>query len=177
MKRDFLLIIDVQKGFITPATAHIPERVETLQHQFGTVMISRFFNPPGSPYRRLMGWEHFAPGSEATELAFSPRADAEIFDKPIYSALSPQLEAFLNRAGIDEVALCGIATDNCVLKSAVDLFEAGYKPMVIHDSCASHGGIQCHEAGLLLLRRLIGEEQVVLYQSRQNNTPPSANED
>jgi nicotinamidase-related amidase len=173
MKRDFLLIIDVQKGFINPSTAHIPERVETLQHQFGAVMVSRFFNPPGSPYRRLMGWERFAPRSEATELAFTPRNDAEIVDKPVYSALTPQLESYLSRTGIDEVAICGIATDNCVLKTATDLFEAGYKPMVIHDACASHGGVQCHEAGLMLLRRLIGEEQVVLYQSQQNNEPSS----
>jgi len=173
MKRDFLLIIDVQKGFINPSTAHIPELVENLQHQFTSVMVSRFFNPPGSPYRRLMGWERFATRSDDAALAFTPRNDAEIVDKPVYSALTPQLEDYLSRHGIDEVALCGIATDNCVLKTAVDLFEAGYKPMVIYDACASHGGVQCHEAGLMLLRRLIGEEQVVAYQSRQNNEPSS----
>ncbi|MCW9033232.1 MAG: cysteine hydrolase [Rhodospirillales bacterium] len=171
MRRDLLLIIDVQQGFINPSTAHIPAMVEELQHAFSTVMVSRFFNPPGSPYRRLMEWEIFAPRSPEGELAFKPRDDAYIFDKAIYSALSPQVESTLTSKGINEVVLCGIATDNCILKTAVDLFENGYKPIVIADACASHGGPECHEAGLMLLKRFIGADQVIPYQAQQNNAP------
>ena len=50
-----------------------------------------------------------------------------------------------------------------MLKSAVDLFEAGIEPVVLADHCASHGGRDCHEAGLKLLKRFIGEGQVVEY--------------
>lgn len=156
-----LFVIDVQKGFINDWTAHIPAAVEALQVGFERVVASRFVNPPESPYRRLIGWDRFAPGSEDTALAFDPRPDAEIFEKEIYSALSGALLADLRNRNTGRVYLSGIATDNCVLKTAVDLFEAGIEPVVLAAYCASHGGPDCHRAGLMLLRRFIGEKQVI----------------
>ncbi len=156
-----LFIVDVQKGFVNDWTAHIPEAVENLQAEFDHVTITRFINPSGSLYRRLIGWGRFAPGSEDTKLAFTPKRGAQIVDKEIYSALSPGVLGDLRGCGTARVYLAGIATDNCVLKTAVDLFEAGIEPVVLADHCASHGGPECHEAGLLLLRRFIGAGQVV----------------
>jgi len=158
---EFLIIIDVQKGFINQWTRHIPARVEALQDAFGRVLATRFYNPPGSFHRRLIGWGRFAKDSKDFELAFRPRADAAVRDKPTYTCIDPELLADVRRDGFGAVHLCGIATDNCVLKSAVDLFEAGIRPVVIADAAASHGGPACHEAGLLLLRRFIGAGQVV----------------
>lgn len=161
MSRDCLLIIDVQQGFINDWTAHIPARVEALQKDFGQIVAARFYNPEGSPFRRLIGWQRFAPGSQDTAFAYRPRSDAMIIDKPTYTCVTPEFLEGLQRTGRTRVHLCGIATDNCVLKTAVDLFEAGITPIVLADACASHGGPDCHEAGLLLLRRFIGEPQVV----------------
>lgn len=156
-----LLIVDVQKGFINSFTEHVPELVEGLQHRYDMVFISRFLNPEDSMHRRLIGWKRFAPGSDDVELAFTPRADAIVFDKTTYTCLTPGLAQTLERDGMDKIHLCGIATDNCVLKTAVDLFEAGIEPVVLANACASHGGIDCHRAGLKLLRRFIGNGQVV----------------
>ncbi len=39
----FLLIIDVQKGFINEWTRHIPARVESLQSEFDRLWVTRFF--------------------------------------------------------------------------------------------------------------------------------------
>ncbi len=161
MAQGCLLIVDVQKGFINSATEHIPARIQALQSDYGIVFASRFLNPPGSMHRRLIGWDRFAPGSEDAELAFAPRPDARIFDKTTYTSLTADLLSMLAREGLGKVHLCGIATDGCVLKSAVDLFEASIEPVVLADACASHGGADCHEAGLKLLRRFIGEGQVV----------------
>jgi len=58
------------------------------------------------------------------------------------------------------LVLCGIATDGCVLKTAVDAFERGIEPVVVVDACASHAGNAVHEAGLLLLGRFIGAGQL-----------------
>ena len=157
---DFLLIIDVQRGFINDWTGAIPARVEALQADYRCVIATRFINPPGSLHRRLLGWPRFAPGSRDIELAFRPRDDARVVDKTTYTAVTPDLLGELERGGIEEVHLCGIATDNCVLKTAVDLFEAGIKPVVLADACASHGGPECHACGIRLLKRFIGESQV-----------------
>jgi nicotinamidase-related amidase len=156
-----LLIIDVQKGFINDWTQHVPPRIETLQAQFPRVVATRFENPEGSVFRTLKGLSRFAPGSAEVELAFAPRPDAEIAVKHGYSAATEALLASLRETGVREVALCGIATDNCVLMTAVGLFEAGIRPLVLVDYCASHAGAEYHRAGLMLIERLVGEGQVV----------------
>jgi nicotinamidase-related amidase len=155
-----LIIVDVQKGFVNAWTQAIPARVEALQDRFDLVLATRFVNPPGSPFRRLMDWPRFAPGSDEAELAFTPRAGTPVLEKAVYSALDTGLRDRLGRSGVRTVHLAGIATDNCVLKTAVDLFEAGWRPVVLEDCCASHGGPECHAAGLLVLRRLIGPRQI-----------------
>ena len=44
--------------------------------------------------------------------------------------------------------------------TAVDLFQNGFRPVVLADACASHAGPDYHEAGLRLLERLIGRRQI-----------------
>ncbi len=156
-----LLIIDVQNGFINHATRHIPERVQALAEAYPRVMVTRFSNPEGSNYRRLMGWTRLKPGTDDTRLAFTPPTDATVIDKTHYSCVTGGFLASLAADGAGCVHLCGIATDNCVLKCAVDLFEAGLTPVVLADYCASHGGIEVHQCALTVLRRLIGEAQVI----------------
>jgi nicotinamidase-related amidase len=156
-----LLIIDVQKGFITESTDHIPAIVEALAAQYATVFATRFINPRGSAYRRLIHWERFTPGSEDTQLAFIPPAGTAVIEKFSYSCIDAGFRARLEMMDATEVHLCGIATDNCVLKCAVDLFEAGYRPVVLAAACASHAGKDYHDWGLKILRRLIGSEQVL----------------
>lgn len=160
MNRSLLVIVDVQRGFVNRWTAAIPAKVEALQHRFGVVAATRFINPEGSMHRRLMGWTRFAPDSAEAGLAFAPRADAPVFDKTGYTILTPEFRAWLDAQGAARVHLAGIATDNCVLKSAVDLFEAGIEPVVLVDHCASHGGPKAQAAGLLLLGRFIGKGQL-----------------
>ncbi len=155
-----LFVIDVQRGFVNQWTRDIPARVAALQDRFGHVVVTRFVNPEGSLYRSLMGWQRFAPDSEDAELAFDPRRDAVHVEKAQYSSLTDDCRAFLSGHAFGRIHLCGIATENCVLKTAVDLFEAGIVPVVLSDYCASHGGPDCHQAGLTVLRRFIGPAQV-----------------
>ena len=82
-------------------------------------------------------------------------------DKTIYSLFSPEGAKLVREHGWTDLLVCGIATDGCVLKTAVDAFEAGYTPWVLRDACASHAGSAVHEAGLLLASRFIGRDQVL----------------
>lgn len=155
-----LLIIDVQQGFITGATKHLPAKVADLQDDYDRVFATRFVNPPDSPYRRLMDWQTFAPGSAEAQLAFTPRDDATLMEKTVYSCVTAGFLDQLRRERISELHLCGIATDNCVLKCAVDLFEAGPRPVVLGEFCASHAGADYHQWGLAIIERFIGADQV-----------------
>ena len=155
-----LLIIDVQQGFINAATRHLPARVADLQDDYDHVFATQFVNPPDSPYRRLIGWQRFAPGSDDVQLAFTPRDGVPVIEKHIYSCVTPALIDQVRQARVDELHLCGIATDNCVLKSAVDLFEVNWRPVVLADFCASHAGAEYHKWALAILERFLGKEQV-----------------
>ena len=85
-KDDWLLIIDVQKGFLNQATAHIPARIESLQKDYGRIFIGRFVNPDPSPFREFLGLgERFSPQSEDGALAFAP-AKMGLFSKKISTA-------------------------------------------------------------------------------------------
>ena len=155
-----LLIVDVQAGFVNDHTRHILPSVEALQARYDHVYATRFINAQDSPYREWMNWGRFGAESPDIELAFAARADTVVFDKHTYSSVDEQLLAELRRRGIEEVHVCGIDTDVCVTQSAVDLFEAGVRPVVLAASCASHGGPEYHEYALRILRRLIGKAQI-----------------
>lgn len=156
-----LLIIDVQAGFINEWTSHVPSRVASLQDGFDNILVTRFYNPQKSLYRKLIGWSGFSLGAVDTQLAFTPDPGATIVDKSTYSCVNEALVGNLRRDGIPRVHLCGIGTDGSVLMSAVELFEAGIEPVVLAHACGSAAGHADHQAGLQILRRLIGDRQVI----------------
>jgi nicotinamidase-related amidase len=156
-----LLIIDVQVGFINKSTAHVPQRVLPLQDSFDQVIVTRLYNPQKSLYRKLIGWDGFSLGSTDTRLAFKPREDATILDKSTYSCIQQSLVERLRRDSVSRVHLCGIATEGSVMITAIDLFQAGIEPVVLAHACGSSTGHADHEAGLQILKRLIGAKQVI----------------
>ncbi len=48
---------------------------------------------------------------------------------------STGLAGYLNARGLDEVYVCGLATDFCVAWTALDARQAGFKVAVIEDAC------------------------------------------
>ena len=155
-----LLIVDVQNGFVSEHTAHIPGIVADLQRQYQNVAASRFINRPESPHRQFLDWNRLLPGTDETLLAFEPEPHVFVFDKPQYNAASYDLLRWFHVNGISEVHLCGTDTEICVLTSATALFEISIKPVVLEWACASGGGKEGHRAGLVALRRLIGRDNV-----------------
>jgi nicotinamidase-related amidase len=159
-----LLVVDVQKGFVNDFTRHIPSRIATLIERggFKPILFTRFINSEGSSYRRFLDW-HDCADSPEIDLAdeVSRFADpALVFSKPGYAGISDELAAYLKEQEIDEIAIAGIDTDMCVLKVAMDAFDHGIKPIVFADCCASTSGLQSHFAGLAILARNIGANQL-----------------
>ena len=101
--------------------------------------------------------------------------DSEVFDSVVATRFlnheGSQYIKFLNWHRLLEelndgstpshVFLCGADTDCCVLKTSTDLFEKGIMPIVLTDYCNSNGGPNSHEAGLLVMGRLIGKKSIV----------------
>lgn len=161
---DALLVVDVQQGFINDFTRHIPARIARLigREAFAPVLFTRFINRPGSPYREFLSWNGCATEREtaiAPELAPHVRPEV-IFSKPGYAGIPETLGTFLRERGFERLTICGIDTDMCVLKVAMDVFDLGIRPIVLTDCCASTAGLQAHLAGLAVLARNIGAEQL-----------------
>ena len=75
--------------------------------------------------------------------------------------MNEELEKYINKNNIDEIYLCGLDTDACVYKTALDLFENNYDVYVLKDYTMSHKGVELHNVFIDNLKRLIGENKVI----------------
>lgn len=157
-----LLIVDCQNGFVSDCTRHVLDRIVQLLkgNLYNHVAFTRFLNYPDSPWIRNLQWHRLMDGNE-TALAPELSTWAEVvFNKNTYTAVNDSFLQFLKDRQINQVDIAGIDTDCCVLKTAVDLFEAGVKPRVLAHYCASNGGEVSHQAALTVLSRLIGARAI-----------------
>ena len=78
-----------------------------------------------------------------------------------YTALNEELKNYLKIKNIDEIYICGIDTECCILKTAFDLFEDGYNIYVLKDYSACTLGKERHENAIEILERNIGKEYII----------------
>jgi nicotinamidase-related amidase len=161
---DPLLVVDVQRCFLNGFTQHIPARIARLiaRGEHDPILFTRFVNAPGGPYRRFLDW-HGCAGEPDTSLAAELDDHVHaglVFTKPGYAGISDELATHLRERGYEQIVLAGIDTDMCVLKVALDVFDLGIRPIVLVDCCASTAGLQSHLAGLAVLARNIGADQL-----------------
>lgn len=163
-----LVVVDMQNGFVNDRSRHAVPAVRDLVRRWhgagGDLVFTRYHNYPGSPYERLIGWSRLQAPPETDivdELVPYLETARAVVDKRVYTLFDDQGVDVVRAGGWTDLAFCGIATESCVLKSAVDAFERGYTPWVVQDASASHAGAGTHEAGLLLTGRFIGSGQIL----------------
>ncbi|MBQ8164710.1 MAG: cysteine hydrolase [Clostridia bacterium] len=164
--KTFLLIIDIQEGFISDETESAKKRIGNLLKAsfFDYSIASVYQNTPGGPLVKFMGWTRFF-SKEEQQLAgiIKKYADSTVY-KQRYSAVNEQLFTILRQNNGGElpeaVFIAGVDTECCVLATAMELFESGIRPIVLADYCATTGGGKYHEAGVLSLESLIGENNI-----------------
>jgi nicotinamidase-related amidase len=163
-----LVVIDMQNGFINDRSRHVIAPVVDLVQRWeaagAPVAFTRYLNYPGSPFERLIHWSELqnSPQTDIVpELAAHAARATAVVDKGMYSYFNTEGIALAESAGWTDMVFCGIATEGCVLKSAVDAFERGITPWLVTDASASHAGQAAHDAGLLVARRFIGRGQLI----------------
>ncbi|MGE4233893.1 MAG: hypothetical protein AB7F43_11240 [Bacteriovoracia bacterium] len=72
----YLLVIDVQNGFINKHTKHVPALVEKAQSRYDFLIATQFYNPSNSFFRTCIEWDKVQRTSDEFLLAFTPRKDA-----------------------------------------------------------------------------------------------------
>ena len=167
---EILMVVDVQNGFVNEKSEHVVDPIASFLDQWLSggkeAVLTRFINDPGSAWERLIHWTRLRTSPEIDlhpkiQSAIAGKQHASVVDKRTYSSLIDPVFELLERNKPERVLVCGIATESCVLKTAVDLFESGYTPVVLEDLCASHAGPKIHESGLLIISRFIGRDQIV----------------
>lgn len=164
-----LVIIDAQAGFVNDASAHavpvIADLLQRWQGAGGASILTQFVNHPESSYVRLIGWTALMPGSPEIDLVpevakHAPSATA-VVEKTSYSALLPEVVDLIRRNGWRDIWIAGLDTESCVLATMLGVFEAGLTPWLVTDAVASHAGANVHAAGLLVIGRFVGGQQLV----------------
>lgn len=78
------------------------------------------------------------PESRVAE-ALAPRPGETVVRKTRYSAFSnPRLAACLRAAGVEDLVLCGLATNLCVESTARSAFDRGFRTFVAADATVAH---------------------------------------
>ncbi len=174
-RKPVLVVVDVQNGFITEHSRLvmpvIVDLVRRWQAAGGDLVFSRYLNRADSPFKRLLGWTKMTDGPETdlvAELTPLLGPHTPVLDKYIYTLFTPEGVQLVTERGWTDLYLCGIATDFCVLKTAVDAFERNLTPWVIADACASHFSPGAHDVGLQAIRKFIGASQII----RITDVPP-----
>lgn len=156
-----LLIIDVQIGFITHSSKHIVAPIEAIQHRFEKVIATKFYNPDPSPFREILDYHKLPQGHSDTKLAFNLRTDAEIIERPAYTCVRSELIERLEHHQTKEIYICGVATEACVLKTVLDLFELNVRCWLITDLCASDQDAHYHDMAIKLIGKLINQKHLI----------------
>lgn len=165
--KTFLLIIDLQKGFIVDgANDRVTEKIDALINTgaFDHIVSSVYYNYKNSPISRLMGWNKLYTKEEQAVIGAAAERSDYFVRKNIYSAFSRELLDYLTAQNGGKTPECvfitGVDTECCVLMTAADFFEAGIRPIVLSRYCASSGGEDAHFAGLRTLDSLIGRNNI-----------------
>lgn len=167
--RPVLVVVDVQNGFVRAESAYVVPRIVDLVDRWqaagGDTVFTRYVNRPGSLFEKLIGWSELM-GPPQTDIVdeLAPYADraTAIVDKHEYGLLNNVEGAgLIHRHGWTDLYVCGIATESCVLATALGAFEAGLVPWLVEDASATHAGAHVHDAGILVAQRFIGEGQII----------------
>ena len=156
--KNFLIVVDVQNGFINNETIETYNKISEI--------VTKYKNIDGSNIEKFMGWSNLkSEDSQRIMPKIYDYSDYIVVKHDYYSAYTNEMVEILkkenNQKLPENVFICGFDTECCVLKSAVDFFENGVRPLVLADYCFSTSGKKLHDAGLLVLTRLIADKNII----------------
>lgn len=162
-----LIVIDVQNYFINPLTKDLPGKikryVENHGDEFDLIIFTNFVNDPSSNSYKS-GWMECTqpPDTELVDELKPVLKYGQIFSKNVLSALKvKEIKRLLEQKKIDELYICGIDTDCCVLATSYDGFDEGYNITVLENLSMTHTGKNLHDFALKMINRNIGAVKTV----------------
>lgn len=163
-----LFVVDVQNGFHNKFSAPTVRRIVALARSWIDAglpaVFTKYHNYPGSKFERLLDWtevQHAPDTDLVDDLVPLAARGLAVADKTGYSVFTAEVAKLVDHHGWTDLVFCGLDTDTCVLKSAVDAFEREHIPWLVRDACASHGGRGQHRTAVTMVGRFIGARQLI----------------
>jgi nicotinamidase/pyrazinamidase len=150
-----LIVVDVQNDFCPGGTLAVPhgdevvaplnELIDEFLERGDPVYKSRDWHPPTTKHFQAYGgtWPvHCVQNTEGAEFHPAMRDDPRIKviskglgDTDCYSAFDEtDLGSELNKEGVEELVVGGLATDYCVKNTVLDALKRGYKVKAVEDA-------------------------------------------
>jgi nicotinamidase/pyrazinamidase len=145
-----LLIVDVQNDFCSGGTLAVPDGekvvpvINGLMDRFEVIAASKDWHPKHT--RHFEKWPVHCV-QHTFGAAFHPQLNVEKIDEVFlkgtgteddgysaFEATSNDLEKYLKDRGVTDLYVCGLATDYCVLASALDARKKKFNVLVIEDA-------------------------------------------
>jgi len=156
-----LVVVDVQHVFgdpasewFTPRFAEVVPRIAALAEAFAPRVTFTRFVAPAAPvgawaaYYEQFPWALHPPSASLYQLvdAFASWRGSTL-DAPAFGKWGPALAA---RVASDDLVLCGVSTDCCVISTALPAADAGMRVRVVADACAGASDVS-HEQALAIM--------------------------
>jgi nicotinamidase/pyrazinamidase len=145
-----LLVVDVQNDFCPGGALAVPHGdkvvpvINGLMKQYDIVVASKDWHPLDSVHFKK--WPpHCVQNSKGAEFhpQLATNGISEVFLKgtknkddgySAFEATSDDLEKVLRKKKVDDIYICGLATDYCVRASALDAAKKGFRTFVVIDA-------------------------------------------
>ena len=104
--RNLLLVIDVQKSFITDANKNVVSKIQDLidSNKYDLVIFTKFINDEESPWYQKLNYQGCL--TEEDRKIMLDTKEYKILNKKVYTALNNELKDYIKENNINEIYLC-----------------------------------------------------------------------
>jgi len=160
MPSNTLIVIDVQNFFVNQYTTSLPKKIVNYinKSNYDQILFTKFVNKQASSFFKILNWKQCitSPQTDIHSELLPLTNKSNVFKKASYSIFKTQkLLRYLKKNKITAIDLCGIDTDACILASAFDGFDLGYKVTIIKNLCGSHSGNKYHRFAITIIEKCL----------------------
>jgi nicotinamidase-related amidase len=160
--KKLLIVVDMQNDFITGTLGtlqaqrilpYVKEKIDSYEQSGNRILFTRDTHNddyPNTQEGRYLPVAHCIKGTDGHLIAAELKVNGcDVFDKPNFGSL--ELAEYVADGGFDEIELCGLCTDICVVSNAL-ILKARLPETVVKVDAGCCAGVteEGHKAALLI---------------------------
>lgn len=163
-----LFIVDIQPVFlINKKLKKLPSRIynHINKNNYDYIFSFGFVNSQNSPFVRFWKWNKSMKNSKESLLfPILQNSSNYVIWKNTFSCLNQELLSILEKIQFnkyhDQIYICGVDTDICVLSTCLDLFINNYDIYLLAKLCGSDKGHFSHMRAIKILKNILTPKKI-----------------